>query len=522
MKYFFKNKLLFWSTILVMIITVTSGPVALFFLGRVFQTYVFANGQLVNQNEAIINIIVLFALTASAVLFGAIWIYLRINLIKRCIFYLREDISSKISNISLKKLSDSSSLSAIYTNNVEQVKETFFRDFLNLIHYSATFIVAIVLMSIIWIHLLWISVIVILLGLLITILTQGITQKSQVLYQQSESKYVSESNKIFNSHRVFWFNSKQNFFKSYLLRSFANFKKGAYRSFNFQLTIDSIVSALVVLVQFSTLIASILIFYFIPGQFEVGFLVSILGLSGTLISAFSMTLGSVFSVKAGKALFKVFDIEQEPKLEDLKTKVRNIKVSNLTFNNGERDIFKNDNFVFETKKKYLIKGASGSGKSLLLKFILGMNENEESNILVNDQNLKQLSKNDFLKQLSYLTNDAFLFDDSVINNILVEAKFDKNRLQIICNILEISDTLLKATNTAKLSSGEKQKISLARELYKNKEILVIDEAFSNLDRNVKIKLNDFLTKQKDLTLIVIAHHLEEEIERGFDEIIAIS
>ncbi|PAK21568.1 hypothetical protein CJJ23_01290 [Mycoplasmopsis agassizii] len=282
------------------------------------------------------------------------------------------------------------------------------------------------------------------------------------------------------------------------------------------------VNITIFIIQFSVLIASVLVFYYIPGQLEAGLLLSIVGLSGSIVFSFFSALSSGISFKSSKVLLEKFKVEQEPILAKFSSEIQTIKITKLTFNNNEKPVFSNANFAFEKNKKYLIKGSSGSGKSLLIKFILGINENQDSNIFINNINTKDISKDDYIKQISYLTNKAFLFNDNVINNIILDKELDQNRLQSLCNVLEINDALLKTENTEKLSSGEKQKIALAREIYKGNKILIADEAFSNLDKSVKIKLSDFLTKQNDLTLFVIAHHLDDEIERGFDEIIELS
>ncbi|PAF55510.1 ATP-binding cassette domain-containing protein [Mycoplasmopsis agassizii] len=522
MKYFLKNKLIFFLLIMAIIINAATSPLVLYFAGKIAQTYIFSNSELVDPAIATINIILFFIILFVNTVSILCRRYFRIILLRKSTFQLREDVSKGITKISLKKLGEKLELSSLYTNNIDQVYNSYLDQFIYLLFYSALFISTLVVVSIIWIHLLWISLIIVILGFLVNRISKKYTERGYLLEQKSESEYVRDAGKSFNSYKTFWLTNKRSFFIEYLSKIFVVYKKKSYKSINNLMVMIAILNITIFIIQFSTLVASVLVFYYIPGQLEAGFLISIIGLSGTLIASFSILIRSGISYRSSRILLKKFEIESELISSEFHEEIQNINVTNLTFNNNEKPVFSKNNFAFEKNKKYLIKGASGSGKSLLIKFILGINENEESNIFINNKNIKNISKDDYIRKISYLTNKAFLFNDNILNNIILEKELDQNKLKNLCNILEISDDLLNTKNMEKLSSGEKQKVAFARELYKNNKILIADEAFSNLDKKVKIKLNDFLTNQKELTLFVIAHHLDDEIERGFDEIIELS
>ncbi|PAK21567.1 hypothetical protein CJJ23_01285 [Mycoplasmopsis agassizii] len=228
MKYFLKNKLLFFLLIIVFIINATTSPLSLYFAGKMVQTYVFFNSQIVDQATSNLNIILFFvtlSINTASILSKR---YLKIILLRRCTFNLREDVSKGISRISLKKLGEKLELNSLYTNNIEQVYNSYFNEFTNFIFYSLLFISSLVVVSIIWIHLLWISMIIVTLGFLVNRLSKKYTEKGYLLEQKSESEYVSNASKSFNSYKTFWLANNRSFFVQYLSRIFSIFQKKKY------------------------------------------------------------------------------------------------------------------------------------------------------------------------------------------------------------------------------------------------------------------------------------------------------
>ena len=202
--------------------------------------------------------------------------------------------------------------------------------------------------------------------------------------------------------------------------------------------------------------------------------------------------------------------------------------SNLKFTNGDIE-FKGvnykisinkviNNFSFRIKKgdKINIIGKNGSGKSTILNILFGNIDDYTGNIHIGKNNLKDIDKEDLRKNISFINQDSSLFENTIINNILIDNDYDKERFNRIDKILDLEkiikskelgyNTLIKNN----LSGGEKQKVILARSLYKDASMYIFDEAFSQI--NIKERkriinlINDYY---KDKTIIYVNHFLDD-------------
>jgi ABC-type multidrug transport system fused ATPase/permease subunit len=174
-----------------------------------------------------------------------------------------------------------------------------------------------------------------------------------------------------------------------------------------------------------------------------------------------------------------------------------IEAENISYNFPGKKLF--DNFTFKVKKgeKIAIIGETGSGKSTLLDIILGLLEPSKGEVVVNSASL--LSSLDLSRFYSYVPQQPFLIDGTIFQNIIFgkEERLDIQRDDNIISALEKScckefvDKLedgLEATvgeNGIKLSLGQRQRLSLARALYRNSKLLVMDEPTSALDPKIE-------------------------------------
>lgn len=179
-----------------------------------------------------------------------------------------------------------------------------------------------------------------------------------------------------------------------------------------------------------------------------------------------------------------------------------------------RDLY----FDIPSGKTTAIVGASGSGKSTLLKLLLKFYEIEKGKILVGDLELKNISSSFWRSRCGVVTQDGYLFSDSIQNNIAVgDVKPDNERIKeaiALTNLTEFVSSLPLGLNTkvgaqgVGLSQGQKQRLLIARAIYKNPEYIFLDEATNALDANNELvimkHLNQFL---KGKTSIIVAHRL---------------
>tara|TARA_B100000287_G_C20606460_1_gene770262 strand:- start:82 stop:1527 length:1446 start_codon:yes stop_codon:yes gene_type:complete len=166
-----------------------------------------------------------------------------------------------------------------------------------------------------------------------------------------------------------------------------------------------------------------------------------------------------------------------------------------------------------------IKGSSGSGKSTLIDLLVGLNEPDKGNFLI-DGKSKILNNPNWRKQIGYVSQNVVLIDDTILQNIALGKDLNKINFENINDVIEKAGlkefigTLKEGFNTivgergVQLSGGQRQRIGIARALFQNPKILLLDEATSSLDNQTEKKIMNSITLLKgQLTIILVAHRL---------------
>ena len=203
-----------------------------------------------------------------------------------------------------------------------------------------------------------------------------------------------------------------------------------------------------------------------------------------------------------------------------------IKVSNLKFMYDDKEILKEISFNFKKNKSYAIVGTSGSGKTTLVNLLLGKYNDYSGEIYYNDIELKEISLDSLFEVSSFVEQNVFVFDDSIINNITMYSNVEESLLQEAINksglaklIEEKGPEYRCGENGCNLSGGEKQRISIARALVKKSQLLLLDEATSALDNETSSSITNNLLDIDNATKIMITHRLDADILQKIDEII---
>ena len=178
---------------------------------------------------------------------------------------------------------------------------------------------------------------------------------------------------------------------------------------------------------------------------------------------------------------------------------------------------------FKKNGKYAIVGKSGRGKSTILKIIMGIIKDYDGDVLY-DGIIRQRALD---RNMSYISQDVYLFNASIKENICMGGDFSDKAINDVIiksslyndikNFTDGIDTLV-GENGANISGGEKQRIALARSLINGKEIILIDEGTSSLDRENRRLIEENLLKDKNLTIIMVSHNLDETSKELFDKI----
>ena len=189
-----------------------------------------------------------------------------------------------------------------------------------------------------------------------------------------------------------------------------------------------------------------------------------------------------------------------------------------------------DSFNLKIKKgeKIAIVGKSGSGKSTLIDIIIGFLKPKIGKIIIDGKNYTKINYN-FNKIVGYVPQQTFLFDDNIEKNISLEFKDNKiNYLNLekaiknaeLTEFINSKDLKLKfniGDDGSMLSGGQKQRVSIARALYKDPDIVIFDEATSNLDNKTEQDIINTILGLKDKTVIFITHNTN--LAKKFDKLI---
>ena len=189
-----------------------------------------------------------------------------------------------------------------------------------------------------------------------------------------------------------------------------------------------------------------------------------------------------------------------------------------TYKKSKVSILKDINFFLKKNETTLITGPNGSGKTTLLNIISGLISQDKGKIYFDAKEIN-LNRN-WTKQLSYVQQNSFLLNKTILENVILEQNdqetlTDRNKLNFIKEYLNLEkifknfpmklDTVI-GYNGEKLSGGQKQILSIARALYKDGKILILDEPSSSLDEDAKKVLQKLLLKLKNKNTIVIVSH----------------
>jgi subfamily B ATP-binding cassette protein MsbA len=179
-----------------------------------------------------------------------------------------------------------------------------------------------------------------------------------------------------------------------------------------------------------------------------------------------------------------------------------------------------DNISFKVKKGQVLAlvGASGSGKSTIADLLMRFYDVNEGEILFDGKNIKDCDVLSLRRQMSVVTQEAVLFNDSIEKNVAFGAEnFDRNEVISALKIANANDFVLETENGyetnigdrgVKLSGGQRQRLSIARSVMRNPAVLILDEATSALDsESEKIVQDALYNLMQNRTSVVIAHRL---------------
>lgn len=271
---------------------------------------------------------------------------------------------------------------------------------------------------------------------------------------------------------------------------------------------------------------SIGIYFVLKGYLTVGLLISSINLLNGVFSPiqeFAQNKNLMKTVTEIQSEFNLILNTSEELGIDLKNKIDRISLNNINMSFNEKKIFDDYSVEFNSNKKYAIVGESGRGKSTLVKLIMKYYSKDRysGEIKINNENVDLLKTSDLYSKIAYIQRNEFYINGSIRDNIDLCRKININdelvdNLNLTNNFL---DKQIEYGSRNQVSSGEKQRIDIARFLVENYDVLIFDEPTSNLDSETSKLIFDLIFNITNKIVIVITHTDDEEILNKFDEII---
>ena len=362
-------------------------------------------------------------------------------------------------------------------------------------------------------------------GFIISFIGKTLKRKS-LLVQREQAELTSITEETINGIKIIKSFLAEKFFKSKFETTnsrFLNFSNKLINRQNIAAPLSEFLGILVI---------GVLLWYggklvLIENELKPAAFITYMGLAYGVLTPAKSISKAFYSLKKGNAaaerVFDVIDLDSEylndSKKNQLVSFKSQISFDNVSFKYDQNKILKNISFDVNKGDMVAIVGASGSGKTTLVNLIPRFYDKISGNILIDDFDIKDLSRSNIRSLIGIVSQESILFNSSIKENIVLGDSDENNygRLKDSIDIANAQEFIEEfpeklnynvGDNGSNLSGGQKQRIAIARAVYSNCPILILDEATSSLDsKSEKLVQNAIDKLMVDKTSIVIAHRL---------------
>ena len=463
-------------------------------------------------------------------------------------YFLKRDIFAALMNRSVADFDAGSSAEYMneLSNNLNQFENVYWGNHLHLFECLMSFIAAAAICISLQPLLLVLMLFLALLSMGVTRLTTSPLEKSMENFAKSAEAYTGEIRDDFAGFRLI---------RSYgilplILRKHDN-KNRAMETANRQNINCRMVCAYAG--NFVGLLSTVLVmamasYFSLKGMFSAGMVIAFGHLIGQIISPIESMPSIVANFRASRPLEKRFRhllgeniTSRNLLIQTLSTKDADIPKANgfreeiildklsFRYETLSREVLRNLSFRFRTGKHYAVIGKSGCGKSTLLSLLLGHYPNYSGSIRYDGVELRELTREYLENTVAYVSQDTFLFQDTIQNNITlyheeytpqeIEAALEQAGLKGLVDSLPEGLSAMVEENGKNFSGGEKQRFSLARALLRKSRVLLLDEFTANLDKETAEKIEEQVMGLKDCLIITVTHRLTPDMHSRYDGIL---
>ena len=489
------------------------------------------------QNFKISIIWALIIISLQIVLF-AIYNVVKGKTTKKQMINIRSDLMNGIFKFDISHFhkSEVDEYVSFFYNDIGFLKEKYLYRIYDLVENIGMFVLA--MLGIIWIYPFYMIAIILIVG--IAFLLPMIFGKKSVKYMSSISKssqklmlWLQNILKGFDTVRAYKIEGK-------IVKEgenvITNFEESEYK---FDLFMNFVQIGLNFTMTVLTLLTYVLGGYLvIKGQITLGALIALAQLLFKVASPVMTITSAVTDINSTKDIRKkleeisrYYKAEKKKLIPDFSSEnVISMEHVKFAYSGQIKNALDDVSYEFKKGKKYAITGENGCGKSTLMKLLAGYSDEYVGHIKVYGNELKELSDDDIFKNISYISQESFIFNKTIRENIFIteptqeeekKAKKLVERLHfksVLEKHPEGDEYMLNASDN--LSGGEIQKVSIIRALMKKGNILLMDEGDSNLDKSSREDLYKLIGECDYDLVIVITHHLEQENVKLFDEVLS--
>lgn len=273
----------------------------------------------------------------------------------------------------------------------------------------------------------------------------------------------------------------------------------------------------------------------VEGRILLGTVISSYAFSNNIANPMKSLMHNLNSIQSGELLFEKIENDiynSKDMLTDKSDSMADsekcptkgcIEYKNVSLLIDEKKIIDDFSFRFEHGKKYLIIGPNGAGKSTIAKMVKKQYIPTSGELLINGIEIERLSETAINNIISYVPEKISIITDTVKNNVFLCNEANENDLLCSMNSigLDLDINRIISENDDNISSGEKRKIDLLRNLVRNIPTIIFDEVLSSLDIETSYNIEKMILELSDVTIIMISHIFSKELLKKYDNILII-
>ena len=427
-------------------------------------------------------------------------------------------------NIELFQKKDSSEILNEFNNEVNVVIDNYVSSKLNVFSLTISLILGSLYIANLSVEILMFLLFCAFITILINSIFKNSLKKNQVNYLDSMKQWLCSIKNLYRCFNDIKILNLEKVFCDGLDIENKNLEQSTLKNNGFIKILTSINSFISQAMFFLTLLFGIVLIHY--NRLTVGQLLGIAQASNMVIMPIVNYANFRNMIQSSKpVLQKLLDNsicseEKEPIIFD--EQIQDIKIKHLRYSYGVRQILDLNNLVIDQGKKYLVIGKSGDGKSTFLDILT--KQKKADGIYVNNKDLKDVQFSTYADKFSYVNQDNDLLPFSFEQNITLGRKMSKYSLKDLVTIFNLESIFDKERDNLdfehlNLSGGEKQRICLARAIYRNKKWLFLDEAFSAIDKTNSDRIHQFILSDPYLTVLSIEHKVTKETVSLYDKVL---